>query len=161
MNQPNEQLIERFYTSFQARDAAGMTGCYSPHIVFTDPVFGRLEGAKAVAMWQMLCGRAKDLEIVFGQVRADDRTGSAYWQARYSFGKSNRLVHNVIRAQFEFENGLVVKHTDTFDLWRWARMALGPVGIILGWTPMVQAAIHKDARRGLDEFMVKNAKTKG
>lgn len=152
---PNEQLIQKFYSAFQARDAAGMTSCYHPQVVFSDPVFGRLEGAQAVAMWQMLCGRAKDLTITFSRVHADDAMGAAHWEARYSFGKSSRAVHNIIDAAFEFRDGLIVRHRDTFDLWRWSRMALGPMGTLLGWTPFLQAAIRKDARRGLDEFMSK------
>lgn len=152
---PNEQLIEKFYTAFQARDAAGMTGCYHSQVVFSDPVFGRLDSAQAVAMWQMLCGRAKDLQITFSNVQANDATGAAHWQARYSFGKSSRAVHNIIAAKFAFQDGLIVRHSDTFDLWRWSRMALGPVGALLGWTPFVQAAIRNDARRGLGEFMNK------
>ncbi len=43
----NAGLIQKFYTSFQARDAAGMNACYHPAIVFADPVFGRLEGDQA------------------------------------------------------------------------------------------------------------------
>ena len=152
----NEQLIQKFYSAFQARDASRMIACYHPQVVFSDPVFGRLEGKEAIAMWQMLCGRAKDLEITFSRVQADDRSGSTHWEARYTFGKSRRAVHNIIDAKFEFKEDLIVKHTDTFDLWRWARMALGPIGAILGWTPMVQSAIRRDARRGLDEFMQKN-----
>jgi len=150
---PNEQLIQKFYTAFQARDAASMTACYHPQIVFTDPVFGRLEGARAVAMWQMLCGRAKDLAITFRDIQADDKSGKAHWEARYAFGKSSRAVHNIVAATLVFQDGLIIQHTDAFDLWRWAGMALGPVGSILGWTPMVQAAIRKDARRGLEEYL--------
>jgi hypothetical protein len=151
----NEQLIQKFYSSFQKRDANGMISCYHSQIVFSDPVFGRLDSAHAVAMWQMLCGRAKNLEIVCSHVHAGNESGSAHWEARYTFGKSQRAVHNIIDATYEFRDGLIVKHADTFDLWRWSRMALGPIGIVLGWTPMIQAAIRKDARRGLDEFIAK------
>ncbi len=152
---PNAQLVDRFYRSFQGRDAAGMAACYHPEVAFSDPVFGRLEGTRVVAMWQMLCGRAKDLAITFDDVRADNDAGAAHWEARYSFGPKRRPVHNVIEAAFSFRDGLIVRHADTFDLWRWARMALGPAGIVLGWTPMLQAAIRKDARRGLDAFLAK------
>ena len=151
----NEQLIQKFYSSFQKRDANGMTSCYHPQVVFFDPVFGRLDSAHAVAMWQMLCGRAKDLEIVCSNVHAGNESGSAHWEARYTFGKAQRAVHNIIDATYEFRDGLIAKHIDTFDLWRWSRMALGPIGIVLGWTPMIQAAIRKDARRGLDEFIAR------
>lgn len=154
---PNEQLIQTFYTAFQAREAAGMNACYHPEIVFSDPVFGRLQGDQVKAMWQMLCGRAKDLQITFGDVQADAGTGKAHWEARYSFGKAGRPVHNIIDASFVFQDGLIWQHTDRFDLWRWSRMALGPIGILLGWTPMIQSTIQKDARRGLEQFIQKQS----
>lgn len=149
---PNARLIETFYTSFQKRDAEGMVACYHPDVRFSDPVFHELVGARACAMWRMLCGRAKELEIEFRDVQADDRTGSAHWEARYLFSATGRKVHNVIEAKFELRDGKIVRHVDTFDLWRWAGMALGPRGKLLGWLPPVQRAIHAKAIAGLDEF---------
>jgi len=147
---PHAQLIQNFYASFQRRDAAGMIACYHPGVVFFDPVFMRLEGAWAAAMWQMLCGRAKDLEISFSNVRADDQIGAAHWEAIYTFSKTGRKVHNRVDASFEFIDHRIIRHTDVFDLWKWAAMALGPTGLLLGWTPVVQSAIRKDARRSLE-----------
>src|SRR4051794_16551090 len=69
---PNEELLERFYTSFQRKDSAGMAACYHPEITFSDPVFRDLKGPKAAAMWEMLTGRAKDMQITFRDIRADD-----------------------------------------------------------------------------------------
>jgi hypothetical protein len=152
---PNEQLIEKFYSGFQTRDAGRMSACYQPDVVFSDPVFGRLQGAQATGMWHMLCGRAKDLEITFNNVRADQATGSAHWEARYTWGKTGRPVHNVIEAAFEFRDGLIAQHVDSFSLWRWTRMALGPAGLLLGWTPLMQGAVRKEARRGLELFLQK------
>jgi len=149
---PNARLIETFYTSFQKRDAERMVACYHPDVRFSDPVFHELVGARACAMWRMLCGRAKELEIEFRDVQADDRTGSAHWEARYLFSATGRKVHNVIEAKFELRDGKIVRHADTFDLWRWAGMALGPRGKLLGWLPPVQRAIHAKAIAGLDEF---------
>jgi ketosteroid isomerase-like protein len=152
---PNEELIQKFYTAFQARDAAGMCACYHPDVVFSDPVFGRLSADEATAMWHMLCGRAKDLQITFRGVQADATTGKAHWEAQYTFGKKSRPVHNVIDATFVFRENLIIQHDDVFDLWKWTRMALGPTGTLLGWTPWVKSAVKKDARRGLDAFIQK------
>ena len=132
-----------------------MVAGYHPEVIFFDPVFMRLEGARAAAMWQMLCGRAKDLEITFSNVRADDQTGAAHWEALYTFSKTGRKVHNRIDAAFAFKDGRIIQHTDTFNLWRWAAMALGPTGLLFGWTPVVQSAIRKDARRSLEAFILK------
>ncbi len=152
---PNEELVKTFYNSFQNRDSDGMIACYRSDIVFSDPAFGTLRGSEVTSMWRMLCERGKDLEIEFGDIHADDDTGSAHWEAWYTFSKSKRRVHNIIEASFVFQDGKIIRHTDRFNLWRWSTMALGPVGMFLGWTPFVQAGIRQEARRGLDAFMSK------
>ncbi|MRG97716.1 nuclear transport factor 2 family protein [Polyangium spumosum] len=150
---PNQALIEQFYRSFQKRDAEGMVACYHPDVVFTDPAFGELRGAEARGMWRMLCERGKDLELEFSDVRADDSTGSAHWEARYTFSASGRKVHNVIDASFECRDGKITRHTDRFSFWRWSRMALGPAGLVLGWTPFLQNKVRTMAKKGLAEYM--------
>jgi hypothetical protein len=64
-------------------------------------------------------------------------------------------VHNSIDARFELRDGKIVKHTDSFDLRRWASQALGMKGKLLGWLPPVQNAIRKQADAGLRAFMAK------
>jgi ketosteroid isomerase-like protein len=151
----NAKLIEKFYTSFQARDAQGMNDCYHAEVVFSDPAFGTLKGKEATSMWQMLCERGKDLKIKFGHIHADSEKGSAHWEAWYTFSKSERHVHNMIAASFVFQDAKIIRHTDKFDLWKWSSMALGPLGTFLGWTPFVQSAIRKQARQALLKFMRK------
>lgn len=85
-------------------------------------------------------------------VWADDRTGRAHWDARYDFSATGRKVWNRIDARFEFADGKIIRHTDTFDLWKWAGMALGLKGKLLGWLPPVQHVIGKTAMKGLDAF---------
>lgn len=154
---PHAALIERFYAAFARRDAEAMAACYHKEIVFSDPVFGELRGERAGDMWRMLCGRAKDLAIEASDVHAEDARGSARWVATYSFGKQGRKVRNIIDARFEFRDGLIIRHEDSFPLWKWSRMALGPTGTLLGWTPLVRARIRADARRGLDAFVARRS----
>ena len=150
---PNAQLIEKFYTAFQSRDADTMCACYHPDVTFTDPAFGTLHGARAASMWRMLCGRSKDLRVTFNNVQADNTRGSAHWEAKYSFSTKQRKVRNIIEAKFVFKDGLIFQHTDRFSFSRWASQALGPVGALLGWTPFLQSAVRKNALKGLEEFM--------
>ncbi len=150
---PNAALIHRFYDSFAALDAEGMKACYHPDVVFTDPAFGELRGPQAGAMWTMLCARAKDLEVSVSDVEADDQRGHAHWDARYTFGQTGRKVLNRIDAEFEFRDGLIIRHADTFDFYAWARQALGPAGLLLGWTPVIQNRVRSAARAGLAKHM--------
>ncbi|HWN08408.1 MAG TPA: nuclear transport factor 2 family protein [Pyrinomonadaceae bacterium] len=154
---PNEQLIEVFYLSFQKLDAAGMVDCYHPEVEFSDPVFGKLNAAEVAAMWRMLCATAKNFELTFSDVEASDRTGKqtgkAHWEARYDFSATGRRVHNKIDAAFEFKDGKIIKHDDTFDFWKWSGQALGAKGTLLGWTPLVKNKVRQQAREKLKMFM--------
>ena len=153
---PNAELIDRFYTAFQKRDAASMITCYHADVVFSDAVFTDLRGWRAGAMWKMLCERGKDLHIEFSQVQANDSAGSAHWDARYTFSVTGNKVLNRIDASFEFKDGKIVRHTDRFDLHAWAGQALGLKGKLLGWLPPVQNAVRKTAMKGLDDYIAKN-----
>jgi ketosteroid isomerase-like protein len=149
----NAQLITRFYTAFQKRDAEGMVACYAPDVTFSDPVFPALRGDAARGMWRMLCARGKDLRVEFSGVHADERSGSAHWEAWYTFSSTGRPVHNIIDASFTFSNGLISSHVDRFDLYRWSRQALGPTGVLLGWTPLIQNKIRGTAARALAGYL--------
>lgn len=149
----NEALIHKFYEAFQKKDGEAMAGCYHKDIEFSDPVFQDLKGVEAGAMWRMLTEKAADLQITFSDVSANDTQGSASWEAIYSFGKENRTIHNKIRASFEFKDGHIIKHVDRFNLWRWAMMALGARGFLLGWTPFVRAKLREESAKGLQMYM--------
>ena len=152
MSHPNAELIERFYAAFARRDGDAMAACYAPDARFSDPVFTDLRGEEPGAMWRMLTGRAEDLQVQLAEHDAGEEQGSAHWLADYTF-RTGRRVHNDIRAEFRFERGLIAEHRDSFSFYAWARQALGPVGVALGWTPMVQGKVRREARAGLDDFL--------
>lgn len=149
----NEDLIDRFYVAFGERDGATMAACYAPRARFSDPVFPNLAGEEPGAMWRMLTERASDLKIELVERTADDATGSAHWLAHYTFTQTGRPVENDVRASFRFASGLIAEHRDAFDFYRWARQALGPPGLLLGWTPLLKGAVRRRSRKALDEFM--------
>lgn len=146
-------LLTRFYSAFSARDHATMAGCYAPNASFSDPVFVDLRGPEVGAMWRMLCLRATDLRLEFRDIRADAASGSAHWEAWYTYSGTGRPVHNIIEATFQFQDGLIASHVDRFSLARWARQALGLKGVLLGWAPPVHRAIRGQARQALVRSM--------
>ena len=148
----SQELVQRFYAAFDRRDGDAMAACYAPDAHYSDPVFTNLRGEEPGAMWRMLTGRARDLEVTLADHDADDERGSAHWLADYTFS-TGRRVHNDIRAEFRFEDGLIAEHRDSFSFYAWARQALGPAGLALGWTPMLRSTVQREARAGLDEFL--------
>lgn len=146
------QLIERLYAAMNAHDGEAMAACYTADARFSDPVFLELTGDEPGDMWRMLTSRSADLSVELAECEADERSGSARWIATYTFTQTNRKVVNDVRARFRFRDGLIAEHLDDFSLYGWTRQALGPVGTLFGWTPMIQAAVRRRARAGLAEF---------
>ncbi|MBL4669264.1 MAG: nuclear transport factor 2 family protein [Flavobacteriales bacterium] len=150
-----EQVIKQFYEAFKNLDAEKMAECYHNEIVFEDPAFGILKGAKAKTMWKMLCEsqKGKDFVVTYSNINSN----SANWEARYFFSQTGRKVHNVISARFEFKDGLIIKHTDDFDLHKWAKQALGFKGALLGGTSFFKKKLNKQTNNLLLKFEAKNA----
>jgi ketosteroid isomerase-like protein len=152
---PNAQLLTKFYTSFKNRDFKGMVECYHPEVEFGDALFD-LRGDAAAGMWYMLCKNATDLQVKLVDVTANDRQGIAHWEATYNFSETGRAVHNIVEATFEFKDGRIIKHQDDWDFWRWSHMALGMMGRLLGWTPLIRGVLKKKAGQRLVEFIEKH-----
>ena len=150
---PNRALIERFYSCFQLLDGEGMAQCYHENIAFSDPVFPKLKGFDAGAMWKMLCSKAQGFELRFNDAQADDKIGRVHWEAKYIFSSTHRKVHNKIDASFQFKDGKIIKHHDRINFWKWSYMALGPVGLLLGWSPLVKNKIQRQAARNLERYI--------
>ena len=149
----NENLIAKFYTAFANADTKTMNECYHPKVHFIDPAVGLLKEDQVSKMWEMLISKSKgNLKIEFSDIKADEFTGSARWVAAYNFSKTNRKVINKISAEFVFQDGLIIKHTDSFDVWKWSKQAFGLTGYLLGWTGFFQGKIQKQALLSLKKF---------
>lgn len=155
MPHANHALVTRFYEAFGRHDADAMVACYHPDVHFEDEVFD-LHGARARAMWRMLCASGHDLRVTASDVRADDATGAAHWVATYTFAQTGRPVCNAVDAAFTFEDGLIRTHRDRFRFWAWSRHALGAPGLLLGWTPTLRAVVARRALRALDAYAARH-----
>ena len=148
------ETIEKFYKAFAELDAESMVACYHKDVVFHDPAFGELKGERARNMWRMLCESQKDKNFIvkYSNIKFNENHGSAEWEAFYSFGKSQRRVHNIIQGRFEIVDGKICRHIDEFNFHKWAGQALGPMGYLLGWTAFLRNSFQKKAGSLLDKF---------
>ena len=147
----NAQLIQNFYNAFASGDAEAMVNLYADDVEFEDPAFGPLKGDKAKNMWRMLL-KTPGIKITTSNINADDQTGSVDWVAEYTFSLTGKKVINKVHAEFQFANGKIIKHIDTFSFWKWASQAFGFKGILLGWTPMMKNKVRQQALSRLSKF---------
>ena len=151
MSQPT---IERLYAAFAQLDAAAMAACYAPQASFDDEAFSLRGRAQVGAMWAMLCEAVKAKGRDVWKLEVSQITErSAHWEPTYNFSATGRTVHNIIDADFEFDSaGLITRHCDRFDFWRWSRQALGTPGWLLGWTPLLRARVRAQAAKNLARY---------
>jgi len=145
-------IIEKFYQAFAQRDWKTMQACYHKDVVFEDPAFGVLKGADAHKMWKMLCEQGKDLNVIPSNIKCTETSGSANWEAYYTFSKTGKKVHNIVAARFEIKEGLISKHTDEFDLHKWASQALGFTGRIIGGTAFFKRKMNAQTKSLLRKY---------
>lgn len=154
----NHNILLKFYDAFSKGNAYSMASCYHAEVTFSDPAFGKLNYNEVIAMWEMLIKRSNgNLSISFSDIESTKETGALIWIATYEFSQTNRKVINTIQANFEFKEGLIYKHTDTFSLWKWSGMALGWQGYLFGWTPFFQQKIREKAKKSLMNYMKKES----
>lgn len=150
----NKQIVEKFYESFSRRDFQAMNECYSEDIVFSDPVFGFLEGEEVRKMWEMLCKNAKDFSLTYTNItELDHEYLTCEWVAKYTFETTGRKIENRIKAFMRINDGKITEHSDAFRLSSWLAQAFGLKGKLFGWTNYMKRAVQKKARRSLDRFM--------
>ena len=151
----SRKTIESFYAAFARLDGAAMAACYAEDARFDDEAFSLAGRREIGGMWSMLCEavKAKGRDVWRLDVSAIT-DGSAHWEAHYRFSATGRMVHNIIEAKFEFNQaGLITRHRDSFDFWRWSRQALGAPGMLLGWSPFLRGKVRAQAAANLKKFL--------
>lgn len=148
-----KETIEQFYIAFQNLDVEKMVSFYHDDIEFHDPGFGTLKGDDAKNMWRMICSKAKDFSLIYNSITET----SGHWEATYTFSTTGNKVVNKIDASFEFKDGKIYKHTDVFNLHKWAAQAFGLKGILLGGTKFFKKKLNNQTKQLLASYTKKNA----
>ena len=155
MPSQEESVATKFYSAFQQKNANEMNECYHPELQFEDPAFDKLSFAETSAMWEMLCESAKDLSIEFSILKSEANYVEVRWIAEYTFSKTGRFVHNEIIAHLSFKDGKIIQHIDQFDLYKWAKQAMGVQGWLIGATPFFKKKLNQQTNYQLKKYMQK------
>jgi hypothetical protein len=101
-------------------------------------------------MWKMLIDSNEAGKIDTSNIKADDYIISPLDRPIASAKLIERI--NIIQAHFHFQDGLIIKHTDDFDVWKWSKQALGIKGVLFYWTGYMQKKIHEKAISSLTRY---------
>lgn len=122
-------LARTYFSAFANRDGQTMASLYKDNVknVFSDPVFPNLNSIEAKNMWKMLLGGEGDFHVDYQIQAVNGNTVTAAWQARYVFPATGQSVLNRGTSVITFENGMIIKQRDNYDLCKWTGQALPPV----------------------------------
>ena len=156
----SQDTITRLYAALARLDGEAMQACYAPDAEFDDEAFSLRGAAQIGGMWRMLCSATQAKGRDVWRVEVSQITEhSAHWEAHYRFSTTGRIVHNIIEARIECRpDGLIRRHRDTFDFWRWSRQALGAPGLLLGWTGFLRRKVRLQAATNLARFLAAPAR---
>jgi hypothetical protein len=140
--------VQRYWDALDRADGEAMAACYAHDATFRDEVF-ELVGDDIGAMWRMLLRPGADVVVTTHALQETPTGASGAWEAVYRFPSTGRRVHNRIESSFTVAGDAIVAQRDRFPFWKWSRMALGPVGWLLGWTPMLRRQVQARARSQL------------
>lgn len=135
---PNQATLAKFYSAFARLDVDSMATCCAADAAFDDEAFSLRGHEQVTGMWRMLCETTKakalaDWKLAYSGIEASATTGKAHWEADYRVSATGRLVHNAIDGVFDFnDQGLIARHRDSFNFWKWSRQALDTPGLLLG-----------------------------
>jgi SnoaL-like domain len=146
-------VLSQFYDAFNALDAKKMASFYHEQASFTDPAFPDLRGERIGMMWAMMCRRAKNFELTYKVLFADERKAQVAWEAKYLYG-GKRKVTNHILSSLSLWDGLIVRQVDEFDFARWAKQALGLPGLLAGNTEWLRRKVQVTAADQLNQFII-------
>ena len=140
-----KEIAIKFYDAFASADVETLKKLYDEKLIFNDEIFVGLSYEETIKMWSSLLIGNKDMSIKYTIKEYSENKVKVEWIADYLFSASRRKVRNVIIANMEIENGKIIKHTDEFNFYKWSKMALGTLGLLLVWTSFFRNKVRKGA----------------
>ncbi|MFA5899664.1 MAG: nuclear transport factor 2 family protein [Hyphomicrobium sp.] len=127
-------VTEGLFLALRRRDATGVAACYDQDAVFSSPIIGDVRGADVEALWRAIFAATCDSTLSFTIVDLGLTSARVEGIAKYSLLASGRSVTSRFNSALHIRDLRVMQHDDNFDAWAWASMALGPTGLLLGWS---------------------------
>lgn len=152
----NEKKIKKFYKAFENGNVEKMLSFYDDDIEFEDPAIGKIKGDIAKYWWQFLCENSVNLSIDIEEIKADDERGIAIWTNNYTVEETGNAVALDIVSKFYFEDGLIVKHVDEYDIKSFVKQAFGSAAGLVGGSFLVKKTVRSQSKKYLKKYMNQN-----
>ncbi|MFT3903957.1 MAG: nuclear transport factor 2 family protein [Niabella sp.] len=145
----NKELIAHFFNAFARLDHEEMNNCLSSEVMFSEPLFGILQGDDVSNLNRMKCARLKDFKLKVQQVEElDDEYLTCSWVVDYCHADTGSRVVMPIKSFLRVIDGKITEYSDAYRLSTWLAKVHGVTGVLFGWTgTMKKRAMKKYAVR--------------
>ncbi|WP_223713221.1 nuclear transport factor 2 family protein [Niabella beijingensis] len=149
----NIDTINLFFTAFGNLDYRAMNTLYSTDIVYSDPLFGLLEGQQVYDKWEMICAGIKDFDLtVIKTEEIDQEYATCQWKATYFSLNAQRVIDFKAKSFMRFADGKIIEHSDGFSLTAWIAQTYGLKGQFFGWLNFMKRKVQKEHQQRLERF---------
>ncbi|MGJ7031405.1 nuclear transport factor 2 family protein [Niabella hirudinis] len=149
----NIEIIGSFFAAFGNRDHQAMNALYTDDIVYSDPLFGMLEGQEVRDKWEMICRGLRDFRLtVIKTEEIDQEYATCLWKATWYSSRSKKTIVFEVKSFMRFGGGKIIEHSDGFSLTKWIARTYGLKGQFFGWLNFMKRKVQQEHRQQLGRF---------
>ena len=137
-------IVEQFYAALNAKDLLTLRSLYHPKAEYNDEIFS-LNYKEILALWYS--SMQPEMELVAEVHSIDQQKESivTHWTISYTIASINKRITLDEVGRFEFQDGLIIRHTDEYSFYRWCAQAFGVAGMLASWSKWLRKKVRNQA----------------
>lgn len=149
----NINTVESFFRAYDNLNYEAMNACYRSDIVYSDPLFGMLEGQQVFDKVEMICKNVRDFNLTVENIEeVDPEYITCKWKADYFSMNSRRHIVFHSKAFMKLKDGIITEHSEGFSLTKWIAQAYGWKGKFFGWLSFMKRKAQSEHQGRLQRF---------
>ncbi|MBO9619550.1 MAG: nuclear transport factor 2 family protein [Niabella sp.] len=149
----NIEVITAFFEAFERLDYGQMNDLYVDDIIYSDPLFGLLQGPAVKDRWELICTSVKDFHLTIFKTEAiDGEYATCSWQVDYFSVRLHKQIVFSAKTFMKIVDGAITEHSEGYNLTQWIGKAYGLKGRLFGWTNFMKRKVQKEQLQALERF---------
>ncbi|ANH80850.1 cyclase [Niabella ginsenosidivorans] len=149
----NIEIIDRFFTAFGNLNDRDLNALYSDDVIYSDPLFGLLQGQQVKEKWELVCKSVKELQLtVIKKEEIDHEYATCQWKAEYVSASTGKPVIFYSKSFMRFADGRITEHSEGFRLTQWIAQVYGIKGRLFGWLNFMKRKVQAEYQERLNKY---------
>lgn len=98
-----------------------------------------------LALWYSSMKPDMDLKVKVDSIEQHQDFVVTNWTISYTITSINKRITLDEIGRFEFEDGLIVRHTDAYSFYSWCTQAFGVAGMLASWSNWLRNKVRNQA----------------